>query len=126
MKAVGSLVAFVAITGCTNVDIFSCDISTLSELASPSGRYVATVEKRACGATTADSIVVTIRERRPFFLRDRTDLVFSSIHTEGLAMVWTGPTDLSIARTTGDVKVAKAASNGVTISYSVQNPGTAK
>jgi hypothetical protein len=78
-----------------------CSTETVAERTSPDGRHVAVVQRRGCGATTADVIRIVVRSRWRF----AADPVVVMDEPSSIDVKWRSSTELVV--THSDVRVHK-------------------
>lgn len=82
------------LTGCLDI---KCGYEVLNEIVSPDNKYIATVIKQDCGATTSYSQAVVIREKSSEFDGDNTkDYIFTMNGLLNIGIHWNNSRHLVI------------------------------
>jgi hypothetical protein len=84
-----------AFAGCRGITWTPCEDTVKSEENSPSGRYIATIFERDCGATTDFSTIVNMRAATEKFDGDR-DTIFIVKGQPRMVLVWKDNSTLNI------------------------------
>ena len=116
LKSVWAFLVALALSSCTRLS--DCVNTVLSEVASPSGQFVATAFERDCGATTAKNTQASLRQRsEPFTYEKQTSfLIFEG--SGNVVLSWKSETNL-VVRLPSDAKIFRQEQNqlGIKIDY---------
>jgi hypothetical protein len=82
--------------GCDFSLLGSCEDTILSDVASPGGRYVATVFERGCGATTDFSTLVSLRASGEKFDLDDQGWILSISGRHPVTLAWSADNELVV------------------------------
>ena len=89
--------SIVLIVGLASLGATGCCVADVSSTAvSPSGEYVARVERRNCGATTGVTTDVVLKKKTSFYKRDVEEVVWHVGGAMGIALVWPSNSELTI------------------------------